>query len=250
MKAIIIGAGRGNRLMPLTDGLPKCMLEIGSKTVLDSMLEALRVSGMDDVVFIGGYQIEKIKNEYPYLKFCHNTDWQNNNILTSLFYAEEEMDGAFLASYSDIIYRRDVVERLLQSKADITLVVDTDWRRRYCGRLLHPESQAEKVIVKDDKVVQIGKHLNSDEAYGEFIGLAKFSKRGAEILKTTYDEVVDKYQDQSFHQAASIQKAYLTDMIQELIDRGHAIHKVDINGDWIEIDTEEDFERAIKEFGA
>jgi len=212
------------------------------------MLEALEVSGIDDVVFIGGYQIEKIKQAYPHLRFYHNTDWENNNILTSLFYAEEEMDGAFLASYSDIIYRSGVVKELMLSEADITLVVDTDWRARYVGRTLHPESQAEKVIVKDDKVVQIGKHLDSDEAYGEFIGLAKFSKRGAEILKTTYDEVVDKYRDRPFHQAASIKKAYLTNMIQELIARGYAIHKVDINGNWIEIDTEEDFRRARKQW--
>lgn len=250
MKAIIIGAGRGNRLMPLTDGLPKCMLGVGNKRVLDWILEALIDSGIDDVVFIGGYQIEKVKHDYPHLRFCHNTDWENNNILTSLFYAEEEMDGAFVSSYSDIIYRSNVVEKLLQSEADITLAVDTDWRRRYVGRLLHPESQAEKMIVKDDKVVQIGKHLDSDKAYGEFIGLAKFSKRGAEIIKTTYHEVVNEYQDRPFHQAISIQKAYLTDMIQELIDRGYAIHKVDINGNWIEMDTEEDFERASKEFGA
>ena len=250
MKAIIIGAGRGNRLMPLTNGLPKCMLEVGSKRVLDWILEALTASGIDDVVFIGGYQMEKVTQDYPHLRFCHNMDWENNNILTSLFYAEEEMDGAFVASYSDIVYRSDVVEKLMRSEADITLVVDTDWRRHYMGRLLHPESQAEKVIVEDDKVVQIGKHLNSDEAYGEFIGLAKFSKRGAEILKTTYYEVVDEYQDRPFHQAASIRKAYLTDMIQELLDRGYAIRKVDINGNWVEIDTEEDFERARKEFGA
>jgi len=250
MKAIIIGAGRGNRLMPLTDGRPKCLLEVGSKRVLDWVLEALKTSGIDDVVFIGGYQIKRVKRDYPHLRFCHNTDWENNNILTSLFYAEGEMDDAFVASYSDIIYRSDVAEKLMQSEADITLVVDTDWRRRYVGRLLHPESQAEKVIVEDDKVVQIGKHLNSDEAYGEFIGLAKFSKRGVEILKTTYNEVMDEYQGRPFHQAASIKKAYLTDMIQDLIEKGYAIHKVDINGNWVEMDTEEDFERASKEFGA
>ena len=250
MKAIIIGAGRGNRLMPLTDGLPKCLLEIGSKTVLQHLLEALEGGGIDDVVFIGGYQIEKIKHDYPYLRFCDNTDWENNNILTSLMYAEREMDGAFVASYSDIIYRSDVVKRLLRSEADITLVVDTDWRPRYVGRTLHPESQAEKVIVENDKIVQIGKRLDSDEAYGEFIGLAKFSQHGTEILKRTYAELVEEYQDQPFHQAPSIKKAYLTDMIQELIDREYAIHKVDINGNWIEMDTEEDFERAGREFGA
>ena len=250
MKAIIIGAGRGNRLMPLTDGLPKCMMKVGDKAILDWTLEALAASGLDDVVFIGGYQIEKIKLAYPHLRFCHNTDWPQNNILASLFYAEREMNGPFVCTYSDILYYRpSVVEKLMQSVGDIVLVVDTDWRTRYVERTLHPESQAEKVFVEDDRIVAIGKHLDSDEAYGEFIGLAKFSERGSEILKTNYRRVVRAFQGRPFHTAPSLKKAYLTDMIQELVDHGYRIGKVDIQGDWIEVDTTQDFERAKAEWG-
>lgn len=244
MKAIIIGAGRGNRLMPLTNDTPKCMMEVGDKRVLDWMLEALAASGVDDVVFIGGYQIEKVKLYYPHLRFYHNTGWPDNNILASLFYAENEMNGAFLASYSDILYHASVVDELLQNEADITLVVDTDWRRQYVGRWAHPESEAEKVIVENDRIVAIGKHLNPKVAYGEFIGLAKFSAKGAEILKANYHDVLKKFDGRPFQKAPILRKAYLTDMIQELIDRGYDIHKVDIVGEWMEIDTKQDYERA------
>ena len=249
MKGIIIGAGRGNRLMPLTDDLPKCMMEVGDKTILDWTLEALAASGITDIVFIGGYQIERIKLAYPHLRFCHNTDWLQNNILASLFYAGKEMNGAFVCTYSDILYRPGVVEKLMQSVEDIALVVDTDWRAQYVGRTLHPESQAEKVFVEDDRVAAIGKHLDSDEAYGEFIGLAKFSERGSEILKTNYRRVLGAFQGRPFHAAPLFKQAYLTDMIQELIDRGYHIGKVDIQGDWIEVDTIQDFERAKTEWG-
>ena len=78
----------------------------------------------------------------------------------------------------------------------------------------------------------------------EFIGLAKFSQRGAEILKETYHDVVEKTAGSRFQQAASIDKAYLTDMVQELIDRGYVVRSVDIRGGWQEIDTPQDLERA------
>lgn len=234
--------------MPRTDDLPKCMLEVGNKRILDWILEALRASEIEDIVFIGGYQIQEIKLAYPHLKFCHNTNWENNNILESLFYAEKEMNEVFVTTYSDVVYRKSIVNKLIQSKADITLVVDTDWRSHYVGRFSHPETEAEKVLVKDDKIIQIGKHLDPDEAYGEFIGLAKFSKHGAEVLKVVYHEIREKFWNGQFQRAPSIKKAYLTDMIQELIDRRYAIHKVNINGGWMEIDTEQDFKRARKEW--
>ncbi len=249
MKAIIIGAGRGDRLMSLTDGLPKCMMKVGGKVILDWTLEALVASGIGNIVFIGGYQIEKIKMSYVHLRFCHNTDWAHNNIMTSLFYAESEMNGPFVCTYSDILYRHSVVEKLMQTVEDMTLVVDTDWRTRYVGRTLHPESEAEKVFVEDDRVVAIGKHLDPDEAYGEFIGLAKFSEIGSEILRANYRRVTGEFHGRPFHTAPLLKKAYLTDMIQELIDHGYKIGKVDIQGDWIEVDTIQDFERAKTEWG-
>jgi len=78
----------------------------------------------------------------------------------------------------------------------------------------------------------------------EFIGLAKFSQRGAEILKETYHDVLEKTAGGSFQRAASIDKAYLTDMVQELIDRGYVVRSVDIRGGWQEIDTPQDLEWA------
>ena len=245
MKAIIIGAGRGIRLMPETESIPKCMMDgVGGQRVLDWILDSLVHAGLNDIVFIGGYQMGKVMHAYPHLRFYHNSEWPNNNILESLMYAAPEMDTAFVVSYSDIVYRRSAAQQLMASEAEVALVVDRDWRRRYVGRTLHPESQAEKVIVEDGQVVEIGKHLPSDGAYGEFIGLAKFSQKAARLMRDRYRQICNDCLTRPFHKAPNIRVAYLTDMIQELIDLGVQVEPVDIWGDWAELDTPQDLARA------
>jgi len=248
-KAIIIAAGRGSRLMPLTDGKPKCLIEVGAKTILERQFEVLRGRGITDIIVVRGYKKELIN--YPEIKYCENTDYLNNNILKSLFYAEKEMDKGFIFSYSDIIYGEDIVKTLLKTKGDIVLVVDTNWQKHYKGRKKHPVGEAELVKVKNGKIIKIGKDVvKINESHGEFIGLAKFSDAGAKIVKDIYRDLLNKYKENDFFQhAKEFKKAYLTDFIQELIDRGNEINIININHGWIEIDTDEDLERAERQWG-
>jgi choline kinase len=247
MKAIIIAAGPGTRLLPFTENKPKCMLEVGGKTILQRMLETLRENGVTDIVMVKGHKSDVIN--YPNIKYYYNPNYLENNILTSLFYAEKEMHDGFIFSYSDILCRTRVLGKLLQSKEDISLVVDTDWAQRYKGRTLHPTDEAEFVVVKDGRIVKISKFMNPDVAYGEFIGLAKFTRKGAEILIRNYKRIrANKWcgfkAHHRFQDAVSIDKAYLTDMLQELIDRGYPVYSVDIDGGWLEIDTLQDLQIA------
>lgn len=249
MKAIIVAAGPGSRLMPLTVEKPKCLLEIGGKTILHRMLESLRKNDIDDIVIVRGHKKEAIN--YPDIRYYYNPNYMENNILTSLFYAESEMKDGFLFSYSDILYDEAVLQKLLQSKQDISIIVDVDWIKMYEKRTLHPIDEAELVRVRDERVVTLSKFMNPDVAHGEFIGLAKFSKKSAEILVRNYKRVRDSIwcgfkEHHRFHDSISLDKAYLTDMLQELIDRGYPIHNVDIEGSWMEIDTIQDLERARK----
>ena len=247
LKAIIIAAGMGNRLMPFTDDKPKCILDINGKSIMQRQLEVLRQCGINDIVVVRGYKKEMIT--YPNIRYYENTDYENNNILRSLFYAEDEMNDEFVFSYSDIIFEKSVLEKLLQSEEDISLVIDIDWLAHYQHRYQHPVTQAELVIVEDNKIIKIGKNiLKPEETHGEFIGLAKFAKRGAEILRSTYGRITNQYHNRPFQQAASTKKAYLTDMIQELIDMSYAVSTVDIKGGWVEVDTPEDLEKAKSQF--
>jgi len=247
MKAIIIAAGPSTRLRPFTDYKPKCLLTIEGKTILDRTLEAIYSCGINDIVIIRGYQKETI--DLPNIRYYDNDDYYNNNILESLFYAEKEMDDEFIFTYSDILYSKEIVQKLLDSPYDFSLVVDTAWRKRYKGRTKHPTDEAELVLVEDGKITHLSKFYNPDVAYGEFIGLGKISKKGAEIFTRNYNRA--KYNKTCkfvgrFHDATTIEKAYLTDMFEELIVRGYSIFSVDIEEGWVELDTDQDFEYAKK----
>ena len=249
MRAIIIGAGRGARLKSMTDTQPKCYATVGGRRILDWTLDAFDRAGLaKGKVFIGGYQIEQIQRDYPSLTFAHNANWQNNNILLSLFHAEQYMTGGFVCAYSDILFRDSVVKDALAHFGDIVLCVDTRWRDRYADRSQHPEGDAEKVIVEADRVLNVHRDTPSDEAHGEYIGVAKFSPRGAEIFKQHYHRVKREYSGKPWREAKILEKAYLILLFQEMIEQGIPIHFVGTHGDYMEIDTEEDYALANRDW--
>ena len=248
VKSIIIAAGVGSRLKGYTEALPKCMLKFGNSTLLEKQLEVYRGCGISDISVVRGFKKEKIN--YEGLNYFENTDYKNNNILNSLFYAEEAITGNVIISYSDILFDANVVNRLLESNADISIVVDIDWRGYYVDRKDHPIEEAEKVIFDaNNEVLKIGKVItNKEDVYGEFIGMMKLSPRGAEIIKLHFNRAKKIFWDKPFQRAQTFQKAYLTDLIQDMVDLGASIHCVIIERGWKEIDTVEDYEKAIIEF--
>ena len=247
MKAIIVAAGPGSRLRQITSNKPKCLIAIGGKTILERALEALRENRIEEIVVVKGYCSQLI--DYPNITYYENPNYRENNILRSLFYAEREMDDDFIFSYSDIIFGNEIVAKLMNQTADIALTVDVNWRQRYQGRDQHPVSEAELVKVKNGQVVKIGKEVVlPDEAHGEFIGLAKFTKSGAEAMRTAYHRIAEERPTAPFQHAASLDKAYMTDMIQELVDNGSLVRSIDIEGGWMEIDTPQDLEEVRRRF--
>ena len=247
-KALIIAAGLGSRLKKHTENLPKCMLDFGGKTLLQRQLDAYKKNSITDISVIRGYKKEKIK--YKGLKYFENTDYKNNNILNSIFYAEDFINGNIIISYSDILFDSTVVKRLLKSNHDISVVVDIDWRGYYVGRKDHPISEAENVIFNsNNEVEKIGKiNTGNEEVHGEFIGMIKLTDRGAQIFKEHFHRLRKIYWNKPFQRAKIFQKAYLTDFIQELVDIGIKVHCVIIESGWKEIDTVEDYKKALVGF--
>jgi len=244
MQAIIIGAGRGARLMPTTADAPKCFAEVRGQRILDWTLAAFRASGIDRIAFIGGYQIEKVRDQYPELELRHNANWQQNNILASLFCAEDLMHEPFVCAYSDILFTPAVVSRVLASDADMSVVVDTAWSERYLERTEHPPDDAEKVTVADGLVTRIHRAIPPAAAHGEYIGVARFSAAGAARLHEHYRRCRDRFAGQPFREAATFEKAYLIHLFQEMIEAGEQFAHVDTPGEYIEIDTQQDFDYA------
>ena len=247
-KALIIAAGLGSRLKKHTENLPKCMLDFGGKTLLQRQLDAYKKCGIQNISLIRGYKKEKIN--YKAIKYFENTDYKNNNILNSIFYAEKIINGNIIISYSDILFDSSVVERTLASDHDISVVVDIDWRGYYVGRKDHPISEAENVIFNsNNEVEKIGKiNTGKEEVHGEFIGMVRLSDRGAEIFKEHFHRLKKIYWNKPFQRAKIFQKAYLTDLIQELVDIGIKVHCVIIERGWKEIDTVEDYRKALIDF--
>ena len=247
-KSLIVAAGLGSRLKGHTENTPKCMLDFGGKTLLERQLSSYKKCGIDNISLVRGYKKNKIN--YKGIKYFDNDDYKNNNILNSIFYAEEEINGNIIISYSDILFEPFVVKRVLDSDHDISVVVDIDWRDYYVDRKDHPLTEAENVIFNSNNdVVKIGKiTTDKEEVHGEFIGMIKLNHKGCEILKQNFHRVKKSFWNKPFQRAKIFQKAYLTDMIQELVNIGIKVHCVIIKRGWKEIDTVEDYKKALVDF--
>jgi phosphoenolpyruvate phosphomutase len=211
---------------------------------LDWALEAFRANGLDRVCFIGGYQIDKVQAEYPGFVFRHNADWEQNNILASLFYAEDLMDEPFICCYSDVLFTADIISRLAASPEDCVLGVDTEWLTRYEHRSQHPPDDAEKVTVANGRVTRIHREIPEGEAHGEYIGVAKFSAAGAARLRDYYSRCRNQFAGQPWREARVFEKAYKILLFQEMIEAGERFAHVDTPGGYIEVDTQQDFDYA------
>jgi choline kinase len=244
MRPIVIGAGRGSRLGTETDVVPKALVPVMGRPMLDWILEALGAAGFSrkDVIFIGGYRADVVRARYPELTFVLNDRWEQNNVLASLLCARNELREGFVSSYADIVYRGTTAKALVDAPHDKVLVCDTDWRRRYVDRSLHPESDGEKLRANGTRVVEVSRRIVPEEASGEFIGVAKFSAQGAAELVAAYDEAKARLSgsNQPWREGRTFERAYLIDLVQTMIESGSAFHRVDTDGGYMEIDTGED----------
>jgi choline kinase len=242
MRPVLIGAGRGMRLEHNTNLVPKTLVPVMGRPMLDWVLEALAEAGFSrrDVVFICGYRADVLRERYPELTYVENRDWANNNVLLSLLCAREHLTNGFLCSYTDIVYRSDVVRDLVASKHDIALGCDTDWRRRYVGRHHHPESDAEKMRADGERIVELSRQIPATAAQGEYIGVGRFSADGARALGEAFDQARSVYEGGPFREGRTFERAYLIDLLQWMLERGQPIHHVDTHGGYMEIDTVED----------
>jgi choline kinase len=256
VKAILIAAGRGKRLGHHTEELPKCLVPIGDRSILAWQLRAFAAAGVDELVIIRGYRGDVLeagaRAALPAgmsVRFIDNREWETNNVLLSLACARDELRGETLLSYSDIIFTPAVTRALVTGGGDVDLVIDADFALIYEGRTEHPLDEAEVADLDDrDRVRRVGKRaLPAEDADGEFIGLARLSAEGAVWAGAALDEALARHagrEDEPYQRAARFRNAYLTDLLQDLIDRGRPVTPVLIRGQWREIDTGQDLERA------
>jgi choline kinase len=254
-RAILIAAGRGKRLGTHTEEIPKCMVDVAGKPILGWVWKALSSVGVDELVVIRGYRgdvLEQfVRQLVPNVTFVDNHEWQTNNVLLSLACARAYLDRPTYLTYSDIVFTPTVARAAAESTAEIGLVIDRQFRDIYVGRDQHPLEEGEvSDLMPDGSVARVGKKaLPVPEAVGEFIGLTRLGAGGVASVATALDAVAARYagrerENEPFQRAARYRNAYLTDLWQELIDHGTRIDPIFIDGQWREIDTGQDLERA------
>jgi len=246
MKAIIIAAGSGKRLGYKTEKIPKGLLEINGKTIIERQIEIFKNNEIKDIVIIVGPH--KNKFNFDSVKYIEDLEYEKHDVLLSLMAAKKEIKGNIITTYSDILFDEKILQEIIRSKIDIGVVTDLNWEQKYENRSQHPKSQADNVIIENNKIVKIKKNISKiteNQQKGEFIGIMKFSEKGSDIFVNEFNKI-EKNKPDSFHDAKTFEKSYLTDMIQELIDQNIIINPIIVNGEWCEIDTLQDLENAIK----
>jgi len=248
MNAIILAAGEGSRLQPETTNIPKVMVKLFGKSLLEMQIDVFKKCGINDISIVTGYLADKIT--FPSINYFKNENYSSTAGNESLFCAKEKLQDSTIITYGDLVFEKAVIEQVIDFKGDIGIAVELDWKLHYGGRTLHPMSEADNVMFdKEGNILEIRKNIQKPNSkIGEFVGIVKLSKKGSSILLKKFYEL-QKSHNGRFHNAPSLKQAIIPDMIQELIDSEINVEPILILGKWCEVDTPQDLEIAQKIFG-
>ncbi len=240
MKAILLAAGEGSRLRPYTENLPKCMVKLAGRPLLDWQIAGLARAGVHAVTVVGGYQVEKII--HPQIRKVINPRWQETNMVASLFCAREEMQDDFLVVYGDIVVEPLVIRAVVECSADLAVAVDRQWYDLWQARFVDPVAEAETLKMNGDfRLREIGRKLQRrEDAEAQYIGLFKVAGAARQRFLQAYDELCRTAAEEGRH--GQVARMFMTDFLQLLIDRGENITAVPFSGGWIEVDGASDLE--------
>jgi choline kinase/phosphohistidine swiveling domain-containing protein len=220
---IVLGAGA-----PHIGKSPSVLREASfGKSVLEWIAEAYRVD-LDDIIFVSGFNSSEIKARYPKLSMIENLDWKNTKSLSSLLLAELDGSHPIFVNYGDILFRNDIVSRMLSSNAPVTIAYDS--------HVSPGKSEGrEKVAVSMGQALRIGRDVPVHFYSGEFIGLVKLSGEAVECLKEMEREL----------DFALMHEMHLSDGIEYLRARGLRVDAIDVAGDWVEVREAHDLARYV-----
>ena len=155
MKAIILSAGYGSRLGNLTKELPKSLVDINGKSIIERQIETFRNNGVKDIVVIVGPNKDKFQlNDVEYVV---DKNFHEHEQLGSLMTANKHFQNDLVVSFGDVIVDNNIMKQVVESTHDIGIVIDLKWEKNYESRTQHPKSEADLALTKSNKVTKIKK---------------------------------------------------------------------------------------------
>ena len=243
MKLIILAAGEGKRLRPLTNNSPKCLVKLKGKSLLSHQLYAIKANSISsqDIAIVGGYQYQDLKDFG--CKLFNNVRFSSTNMVSTLFCASDFMaeDEDLIISYGDIVYEKKILEALLSSDAELSVVADKSWERLWRLRMSNPLDDAETFIMDEKQNIrELGKRPHSiSQVQSQYIGLIKVRRDKIKELKDVYH----KMDRESIYDGQDFDNMYMTSFIQYLINSQWEVKATVIDNGWLEVDTIEDLKR-------
>lgn len=250
MKAIILAAGQGTRLRPFTDDRPKCMVAVNGKSILERQLDVMHACGIhnEDIMIVTGYRGDVIQQEFrgAGIHILVNRDYEHTNMVCSLMCAEsilkEQKD--VLISYGDIIYSEEVLQKILDSEQEASVVVDDGWFGYWSKRCENPLDDAETLLLDEHGyLTEIGQKTKElARVQSQYIGLLRFQGAGLTALLRTVSEAQRRTDcgEGLWRTPRTYQQMYMTDLLQGMIDEGALLKAVHIDRGWYEIDDCDD----------
>lgn len=247
MKALILAAGQGTRLKKYTENLPKGMLSFMGKTIIERQIEIYRKCGIDNIIIVRGFAADKIN--YEGITYYTNEDYENTNMVESLMTAKAEFGEDIIVSYSDVLFEESMLRQMMQSNADYTVAVDDNWKMYWQKRYGRVDFDTESLSLDaENHITELGlENPKLEDIDARYVGLLKFSKEGLTHMVTILEDAYEEYQDKPWQQSGkTIRKAYMTDLLNAVIESGEAVKAERFQNGWIEFDTNEDYENACK----
>ena len=244
-KAIILAAGKGSRLLPLTKNKPKCLIQVKGRSILSRQINLFEEMGASKIIVVTGHKHEKIKNK-NIIKII-NKDYDSSNMVYSLMLAEKYLEGNIIISYGDIIYKSKVLMNLINQKSDIVIASDKNWKEYWCKRFENPLDDIESFVKGEKKLVKsLGqKPISLKGIQGQFIGLIKLSNLGCGKFVSTYYECKN-YKScklDAWKSGRKLKSSYMTDILNFLANQ-NKLYFNEIKRGWVEIDNLKDLEIA------
>jgi len=243
MNIIILAAGIGKRLLPETENVPKGMVKLFDKSLIEMQLDIFKKCGIDDISIVTGHLAETIN--FPSINYFKNENFSTTHQNESIYCARQKLNDTIIC-YADLVFDISIIKKMINFKGDIGIAVKSDWKSHYKGRTLHPLSEADNVLIDESgKIIEIRKNIQKPNSnIGEFLGIMRLSSKGSSLFLKRFSEP----HVGTFHSSPSIKQSILPDMLQELIDLGINVEPVMISEKWSEVDTPQDLDFARKNF--